>query len=58
MTDIEIMRGKAKQLLIENKLTGRNKEFVVTILKYNKKRFTELSSKQFSWLKNIVDYPN
>jgi hypothetical protein len=54
MTDVEIMRQEAKRLLENGKLTGRNILFVSQIMKYNKKRLSHLTSKQFRWLKDIV----
>ena len=56
MTDVEIMRQDAKRLLENGKLTGRNMLFVSQIMKYNKKRLSHLTLKQFRWLKDIVRF--
>jgi len=56
MTNVEIMRQEAKQLLEDDRLYGKSKEFVSTIIKYDKKRLQKLSSKQYIWLRNIVRY--
>ena len=58
MTNVEIMRRQAKKLLAEGKLTGKSVDFVSTIMKYNKKKLKCLSSKQYQWLKDIVESKN
>ena len=58
MTEIEILKKEVKQLLEDGKLFGRNKEFAHTILKYNKTKLNELSSRQCRWLRDIVNNTN
>ncbi len=53
---MEIMKEEAKQLLKNGRLNGRSKDFVCSILKYDKKRLSGLSDKQYRWLRNIVEY--
>lgn len=55
MTNVEIMREQARELLDEGKLRGRSVEFVSTIIRYNKKKLNDLSSKQYQWLRDIVE---
>jgi hypothetical protein len=55
MTNVEIMQQQAKKLLDEGKLRGRNVEFVSSIIKYNKKKLKGLSSKQYQWLRDIIE---
>lgn len=55
MTNVEIMREQARELLDEGKLRGRSVEFVSTSIRYNKKKLKGLSSKQYQWLKDIIE---
>lgn len=49
------MREQARELLDEGKLRGRSVEFVSSILRYNKKKLKGLSSKQYQWLRDIIE---
>lgn len=55
MTNVEIMQEQARKLLDDGKLRGRSVEFVSIIIKYNKKKLKGLSSKQYQWLRDIIE---
>ena len=55
MTNVEIMQQRAKKMLEEGKIRGRSVDFISTIIDYNKKQLKGLSSKQYKWLRDIVE---
>lgn len=55
MTNVEIMQQQAKKLLEEGKIRRRSVDFISTIIDYNKKQLKGLSSKQYKWLRDIVE---
>lgn len=55
MTNLEILKKQAVENLNAVKLTGYEAEFVETIKDYSKKQLRNLSTKQYSLLREIAN---
>lgn len=55
MTNNEILKKEAKKLLDDGKLSGNSYDFVKQISKFTKKKLNSLTTKQYNWLRDIVN---